>query len=102
MLSGIDCYGDRVCVIHSSLVFGGEWLPGSFSSLPFQKEVVFRSSVVLVCRLQRSFMSEDLSELPDSIPGLVLFDKVDNVVVRDNFLIVIRSCVVQLRLPCPI
>ena len=83
MLVGVygDCY--RILLVDTILVLSGQWFPGGLPCLPSNKNVVSRTPVFLVIGLD-NLVIEYFLEFPYSVPGIILFDVVDNVVVCDN------------------
>ena len=74
MLVSVDAYGDRVSIVHSCLVDSCERLPGDFTGLPWNLDVDATSHVHGISLLDIVLVGEDLLELPNSIPGIILFD----------------------------
>ena len=89
MFAGIDCNRNGISVIHAGLVFRRQWFPCDFTSFPFHLKVIARATISGVTGSNGTFVRKDLTEFLDTIPGLVLFDKVNDVIVSNNFLIVI-------------
>lgn len=81
------CHSDWVAVMNISLSFGDEQFPRDLPILPLHWQIGGRSLVSLRTLLD-FFVLHDIAEFPHSIPGLILFDAVDNVVVCHDFLTV--------------
>ena len=89
MLASIDSYRDRILFVQSRLVRLGERFPADLPCFPFDLKVVSRSLVVGIGWLQRTVVSNNLLKLPDTVPCLIFFNVVNNVIVCNDFFIVV-------------
>ena len=89
MLLGVDGNGDWICLVDSIPFLGVQGFPCSLPCLPFNEKIP-RAVLILAFLVRVDLLViQDFSELPLSIPGFVIFNEVDNVVVRYYFLVLV-------------
>ena len=89
MLLGINGNGDWICLVDSIPFLGVQGFPCSLPCLPFNEKIP--RAVLVLAFLVRvdSLVIQDFSELPLSIPSFVIFNEVNDVVVRYYFLVLV-------------
>ena len=88
MLAGVNGDGNRVTVVYTRLVLAMEWLPGGLTGFPLNQNVDAALHVVLVARLD-VLVVKNTAEFPYSIPCIIGFDVVNDVVVCNDFFILV-------------
>jgi len=88
VFAGVNSNSNGVGIVDTGLILVVEWLPRRFARFPFDENVDAALHTILVTRFD-ILVIEDTSEFPDTIPCVLGLNVVDDVIVRNNFFVLV-------------
>jgi len=92
---GVNGNSNRVTVVNTRLILAVEWLPGGLTGFPLNEDIDAILHVVLIARLD-VLVVKDTAKFPYPVPGIVGLDVVNDVVVRNDFFVLVVDQTLEL------